>query len=146
MSEMLEHHAPSLRALFAGLSQLSYERSRVNPPALPRPGKNRRVKREDAEWVVVPGHLSFAYWTSLLDALALRGVDPRNRRLCFIYSIMAVVDGCAPPPHPTPATPNARHTQHPPPPTPAKPNTRRARADLPLADWNRREPACADLS
>ena len=100
MSDALLRHSASLRVLFAALAKLTYEHSRTEGRVLPRPGKARQVRRVDpdspfkASWVLVPGHVSLRNWAALvLSGLRLRGANLREVSLCFLYSVMAVVDG-----------------------------------------------------
>jgi hypothetical protein len=100
VSNTLLRHAPSLRVLFNTLAKLTYEHSRMEGRALPKPGKARQLKRTDpdspfkANWIVVPGHISLRVWAAfLLDGLLLKGLNLRDVSLCFLYSVMAVVDG-----------------------------------------------------
>ena len=92
MSTILSRHAPSLRVLFAGLAKISYERSRASPPVLPKASKNKLTKKGLAKWIVVPGHVSFGVWRQALDAFGLVGLETRTGTMCFLYSIMAVID------------------------------------------------------
>ena len=80
VSSALQRLAPSLRVLFAGLAKISFEHARSSPPALPKGGKNKKVGREGATWIVVPGHVSFGYWRAFCDALGLCGLEIREAR------------------------------------------------------------------
>ena len=94
MSDTLRRLAPSLRVIFAGLAKVSFERSRSGAYQLPKLGKAKVVKREGgAVWTLVPGHVSYVDWCRFIDKLGLRGANIREVTLCFLYSIMCVVDG-----------------------------------------------------
>jgi len=90
---VLHRLAPSLRVAFAGLAKISFEHSRTVPPTLPKGFKNKKVNREGATWITVPGHVSFAYWRKFCTALNLCGLDIREMTLCFTSSVMCVIDG-----------------------------------------------------
>ena len=95
MTDVLDRHAPSLRVLFAALARVSYERSRSNPPVLPKVGKNKQVKRDRARWTVVPGLMSYSMWNLIVSrGLQPKGMMPKQRdiSLCFVYSVMCVID------------------------------------------------------
>lgn len=92
VSEMLAARAPSLRVIFAGLARLTFESSRGTPTPLPKGHKNRKVVREGAEWIVVPGYVSFFYWHAFCAALDLYRFDLREVTRTFLYSVMAVID------------------------------------------------------
>lgn len=94
MTDVLDRHAPSLRVLFACLAKVSFERSRSCPPTLPKPTRNRQVKRGRSQWIVVPGFVTYEMWTLLITrGLQFKGPKGRDLSLCFIYSIMCVIDG-----------------------------------------------------
>ena len=96
MSEAIGRCAPSLRVLFGGLAKLTFEKSRKATPQWPRwawPKPSRIVKRDKSEWVVVTGHLSYPVYTQLLTALDFPGITSREVSLCFLYSVMCVIDG-----------------------------------------------------
>jgi len=97
---VLTRHAPSLRVLFSGLAKISYEFSRVYlvkkgaapPCVLPAAAKNKLAKRGLSRWVVVPGHVSFSVWRQALSAMGFVRLEIREIAMCFLYSVMAVVD------------------------------------------------------
>ena len=93
MSETLERLSPSLRVVFAGLAKLSFERARNGPIKLPKPGKNKAAKRGKDTWTLVPGHIMYMVWDAFTEEIGLKGAKQRERCLCFLYSVMCVVDG-----------------------------------------------------
>ena len=83
--------------LTSGLAKISYEVSRSsNGPKLPKPGKNKVVPREGAKWTIVPGHVALAQWTTCAVKLGLSGgpigADSRSLTMCFVWSLMCVID------------------------------------------------------
>ena len=95
LSGALESVAPSLRVIFAGLAKVSFERSRQAPSgALPKIKKNMEQKRDpDVKWMVVSGLMSFSVWSTFIQSFGLVGLNIREMILCFIYSVMCVIDG-----------------------------------------------------
>ena len=97
MSKTLKALAPSIRVMFGGLAQVSFQRSRTHPPKLPVPKKSKKETRVDEHeqtitWIVVPGLVSYKDWCQFITALKLKGVAQREAALCFVYSVMCVID------------------------------------------------------
>ena len=96
MSKTLKALAPSIRVMFGGLAQVSFQRSRTHPPKLPVPKKSKKETRVDEHeqtitWIV-PGLVSYKDWCQFIAALKLKGVAQREAALCFVYSVMCVID------------------------------------------------------
>jgi len=94
MGVMLWRSAPPLRIIFAGLARLTYEISRQSAAPLPKIGHTQVMRPAmDCTWVALSGLVSIAVWRAFISGLGIKGAELREVTLCFIYSIMAVVDG-----------------------------------------------------
>ena len=59
---------------------------------MPKPGENRRAARSGAQWIKVPGCVSYHFWRKFIEPL-FPAIHLRKVTLCFVYSLMAVIDG-----------------------------------------------------
>lgn len=93
MTRALDANAPSLRVIFAGLAKATFEAARAVGTKLPKPADNKLVQRAPGvKWLRVPGCVSYRFWWKFVDAL-FPNLEQRKLTLCFLYSVMAVIDG-----------------------------------------------------
>mmetsp|Transcript_61441 Transcript_61441/g.121547 ORF Transcript_61441/g.121547 Transcript_61441/m.121547 type:complete len:521 (-) Transcript_61441:274-1836(-) len=95
MSEALAAKAPSLRVIFAGLAQLTFETARSAGVKVPKPGENKTTDRGAMQRIKVSGCVSYHFWRKFLEPL-FPTIELRKVTLCFVYSLMAVIDGRSP--------------------------------------------------
>ncbi len=96
LCEQLEACSASLRVIFAGLAKIAVKEHDPQSAGvkMPRLGESKALRREGAQWIKVPGYVSYPLWRRFAETLfPAKILDLRRTTLIFLYSIMAVVDG-----------------------------------------------------